>query len=296
MSFSLVSEGNSPVVNVMIMTAQKAAKGLIRDFGELEKLQAAKGVGGFASAADKRAEAIIIDELAKARPEYAILAEESGLIRPLKEVSQFDKNYGFRWIVDPLDGSQNFTHGIAHFAISIAVARFDEVIAGIVFNPVTDEMFLAEKGRGAFLNKQRLRVSGAASLSDMIVATGSTFGFRGARDAGARLQTVAERAGTVRHFGASSLDLAFVAAGRFGAFFERRVKEWDVSAGALLVREAGGTVSLTSYNGPHSNEDFQRHRNEQPSATNSFHNSEYSCSILASNLQVHTELKSLVCL
>ena len=239
-----ISSIYSPAVNVMVMAIQKASKGLIRDFGEIEKLQASrKNFGNFVTTADKRSEDILLDELSKARPEYDIITEERGHVEALKPVSKFDRNAGFRWIIDPLDGTMNFWHGIPYFSISVALEQHNEIIAGVVYNPVTDEMFIAEKGKGAFLNRHRLRVSGRKNFESAIVATGSTFGFRGSKDAGKMLQYISEHVGCIRHFGANSLDLAFVAAGRIDCFFEMNLPIWDYAAGSILVTEAGGMAN-----------------------------------------------------
>jgi myo-inositol-1(or 4)-monophosphatase len=233
-------------MNVMIMAVQKAARGLVRDFGELENLQTStKGFGNFVTTADHHSESILIAELSKARPEYDIITEERGFIEATTPISKFDKNSGFCWIIDPLDGTTNFCHGIPYFSISVALEHQKEIIAGIVYNPVTDEMFIAEKGKGAFLNRKRIRVSGRKNLSEIIAATGSFFGFRGDEGAGAKLDGICRAIGSIRHFGASSLDLAFVASGRIDAFFEKSIPVWDRAAGAILVSEAGGVVALT---------------------------------------------------
>ncbi|MDR2464322.1 MAG: inositol monophosphatase [Holosporales bacterium] len=238
-----VSGRSSAVMNVMILAAQKAARGLIRDFGELEKLQTSKkSFGNFVTTADKRAEALLIEELSNARQEYSILTEERGEIPALKPLSRFDQNGGYRWIIDPLDGTTNFWHGIPYFAVSVALERFGETIAGVVFNPITNELFWAEKGRGAFLNNQRIRVSGRRSLESLLVVTGSTFGFRGDDTGHLKLNTLVGKVGAIRHFGAISLDLAFVAAGRVDAFFEKSVPLWDKAAGCMIVLEAGGVI------------------------------------------------------
>lgn len=235
---------SSATVNVMFLAVQKASKGLIRDFGELEKLQTSKkSFGNFVTTADKRAENILIEELSKSRPEFDFITEESGFIQAVKPLSKFDANSGYCWIIDPLDGTTNFWHGIPHFAVSVALQHKGEIIAGVVYNPVTDEMYWAEKGAGAFLNQQRIRVSGRKTLEEAIVTTGSVFGFRGVNDAGRRLQNLTRKFGAIRHLGASSLDLAFVASGRVDAFFEAEIQLWDRAAGEILVKEAGGVVS-----------------------------------------------------
>lgn len=244
---------SSAVMNVMVLAVQKAAKGLIRDFGELEKLQTSqKSFGNFVTTADHRSETILIEELSKARPEYDILSEEKGEIPALKPRSRFDQNGGYRWIIDPLDGTTNFWHGIPHFAISVALEHYSEIIAGLVYDPIANDLYWAEKGSGAFLNKQRIRVAGRKDLASALVATGSVFGFRNVLDGGKRLQTLSTQIGTIRHLGASSLDLAFVASGRLDAFFETSLPLWDRAAGTILVQEAGGVVSECISNKPDS--------------------------------------------
>lgn len=234
---------SSPVMNVMILAVEKAAKGLIRDFGELEKLQASrKSFGNFVTTADKRSENILIEELSHARPEFDLLSEERGAIAAERPRSRFDQNGGYRWIIDPLDGTTNFWHGIPHFSISVALEHHNEIVAGVVYDPIANDLYWAEKGGGAFLNKQRIRVSGRSALDTAIVATGSTFGMRHIPDAGMRLQKIAPKIGAIRHLGASTLDLAFVASGRIDAFFEADLPLWDKAAGQLLVQEAGGTI------------------------------------------------------
>jgi myo-inositol-1(or 4)-monophosphatase len=229
-------------MNVMILAVQKAARGLIRDFGELEKLQSSKkSFGNFVTTADQRAEAMLIDELSNSRQEYSILSEERGEIQAVSPLSRFDQNGGYRWIIDPLDGTMNFWHGIPHFAISVALERFGETIAGVIYNPVTNELFWAEKGKGAFLNNQRIRVSGRRSLDTLLIGIGSPSSFRD--DARyLKLNALAKKVGAIRNFGAISLDLAFVAAGRIDAFFEKSVPLWDKAAGSVIILEAGGTI------------------------------------------------------
>lgn len=234
---------SSAVMNVMVMAVEKAARGLVRDFGELEKLQASrKGFGNFVTTADRRSEEILIDALAHARPEYDILTEESGSIRAEQHRSRFDQNGGYCWIIDPLDGTTNFWHGVPHFAISVAIEHNGNILAGVVFNPLTSELYWAEQGQGAFLNKQRIRVSGRREMETALLATGSAFGMRGVPGAAQCLQEIASKVGSSRHLGATSLDLAFVASGRLDAFFEADLPLWDRAAGQVLVQEAGGVV------------------------------------------------------
>ena len=227
----------SPVINVMTGAARKAARKLARDFGEVENLQVSrKGPGDFVSAADLRAEKIIHEELAKARPGYGFVMEEAG------RIEGSDKSH--TWIVDPLDGTTNFLHGMPHFAISIALEREGQLVAGLVYNPVTDDLFLAERGQGAYLNDRRLRVAARARMEDAVFATGIPFKGLDWQEAFSReLSAIMPLTAGVRRFGAASLDLAWVAAGRFDGFWEHGLKPWDVAAGILLVREAGGFVT-----------------------------------------------------
>src|SRR5579871_2258418 len=225
---------HSALINVMVAAARKAARTLKRDFGEVEKLQVSlKGPANFVSSADHRAEETLRAELAKARPGYGFLGEEGGR----QEGS--DKTHC--WIVDPLDGTTNFLHGIPQFAISIALERENTIVAGIVYNPITEELFVAERGKGAFLNDQRLRVAARRRLSEAVIACGMPHMGRGDRVIfRSELAAVQEQVAGVRRFGAAALDLAWVAAGRFDAFWERDLSPWDMAAGILMVREAGG--------------------------------------------------------
>ena len=227
----------SPLLNVMTAAALKAAKGLIRDFGELEQLQVSKkGPADFVSKADHKAEAVLRAELSKARPAYSLLMEESGAY-PGTDTSN-------RWIVDPLDGTTNFLHGIPHFAISIALERDGEPFAGVIYSPIPDEMFVAEKGGGAFLNGRRLRVSGRRQVDEALFATGIPF--KGLADHALFLRQLPEVMAVssgVRRFGAAALDLAWVAAGRYDGYWENGLHPWDIAAGIVLVREAGGFVT-----------------------------------------------------
>lgn len=226
----------SALINVMVRAAEKAARGLVRDFGEVEHLQVSrKGPADFVSAADMKAERTLKEELQKARPDFGFLMEESGASK--------GADSSVRWIVDPLDGTTNFLHGIPHFAISIAAEKNGEVIAGVVYEPINDQMFWAEKGQGAFLNHQRLRVSARRQLADAVLATGIPFKGRG--DHGqflAEAEALMSEVAGIRRFGAASLDLAYVAAGRYDGYWERGLSAWDVAAGQLMVTEAGGFV------------------------------------------------------
>jgi myo-inositol-1(or 4)-monophosphatase len=221
----------------MANAALKASRGLLRDFGEVEQLQVSiKGPGDFVSTADLRAERTIRTELTRARPGYGLLFEEGG--------GEAGTDPRHRWIVDPLDGTTNFLHGIPHFAISIALERDGEIVAGLVYDPTRDEMFWAEKGAGAYVNDRRLRVSARRNLGEAVIATGIPFRDRGDHPAYlATLSVVMARTSGVRRFGAAALDLAYVAAGRYDGFWEYGLSPWDVAAGLLLVREAGGYAS-----------------------------------------------------
>ncbi len=221
----------------MIDAARKAARGLARDFGEAQALQVTrKGVADFVSKADLQAEQTIYEALAKARPKFGFVMEERG------EIDGADNSN--RWIVDPLDGTTNFLHGLGHFAISIALERDRQPFAGVIYNPVTDELFWAEKGQGAWLNDRRIRVSGRRDLSECLFATGLPFaGMDGREQALEETKRVLEVTAGIRRFGSAALDLAYVAAGRYDAYWERGLNPWDVAAGACLVREAGGLIS-----------------------------------------------------
>ena len=227
----------SALLNVMTAAARKAGRSLKRDFGEVEKLQVSlKGPANFVSAADHRAEETLRAELGKARPGYGFLGEEGGT----REGA--DKTH--TWIVDPLDGTTNFLHGIPQFAISIALEREGAIVAGLIYNPATDEMFIAEKGKGAFLNEQRIRVAARKRLSDAVIACGLPHIGRGDLKLGAKeTNRMQEQVAGLRRFGAAALDLAWVAAGRLDGYWERDLKPWDMAAGLILVREAGGFVT-----------------------------------------------------
>ena len=227
----------SPTINVMAGAALKAARALKRDFGEVEQLQVSvKGPGDFVSTADLRAERILKTELMRARPGYALLFEEGGA------TEGSDPHH--RWIVDPLDGTTNFLHAIPHFAISIALERDGEVVAGLVYEPTRDEMFWAEKGMGAYLNDRRIRASARRHLADALIGTGIPFREHGDHPLYvATLSRVMAATSGVRRLGAAALDLAYVAAGRYDGFWEFGLRPWDIAAGLLLVREAGGFVS-----------------------------------------------------
>lgn len=237
----------SAIINVMVSAVQKASRGLVRDFGEVENLQVSrKGPADFVSAADLKAEKILRGELAKARPDFGFLMEEGGSV-PAREGSE-----GYRWIIDPLDGTHNFLHGIPHFAITVALEREGEVIAGVTYDPLRDEMYTAEKGGGAFVNGRRIRVSSRRQLVDSIVATGIPRADKpGHLEFLKMLGGMMSRTAGVRRFGSAALDLAYVAAGRFDGYWESNLQPWDIAAGIILVREAGGYVSDLTGGRPH---------------------------------------------
>ena len=234
---------SSPNINVMVKACRKAAKILIRDFGEVEKLQVSlKGPGDFVTVSDKRVEIILIDELQRARPNYSILSEEIGLIK---------KDEEFKWIIDPIDGTANFLHGIPHFGISIGLEHNKEIICGIIYDPIKNEMFFAEKGNGSYLNDQRMRVSARSKLMDCIIFTGGPSFKSNDEDKKLSLkeyEKFSSKVGTpLRKMGSASLDMAYVAAGRCDGFWQRNLNYWDIAAGIILVKEAGGFV--TDFNG-----------------------------------------------
>jgi myo-inositol-1(or 4)-monophosphatase len=240
----------SPHLTVMANAAQKASKRLLRDFAEVEQLQVSiKGPSDYVSQADMRAEQTLYEELERARPGYAFLMEESG--------HRGSENWSWRWVIDPLDGTTNFLHGIPHWAISIALERRlpeggSELAAGLIYAPASDEMFLAEKGGGAFLNEHRLRVSARREMKDAVFATGIPFAAvtPARRLAFARtLGTLMPNVAGVRRFGSAALDLAWVAAGRYDGYWELGLKPWDFAAGLLIVREAGGYATDPSGGG-----------------------------------------------
>lgn len=232
-----MAASRSPLINVMVRAAEKAARSLVRDFGEVEQLQVSKkGPADFVSSADIAAEKAIKAELLKARPDFCFLMEESGETGP--------KDARNRWIVDPLDGTTNFLHGLPHWAISIGAEIDGKIVAGVVYDPVKDELFWAERGQGAFVNSKRLRVSGRRSMDVAMVATGMPFKGRAiAPYYLAQLDLMMQEVAAVRRFGSAALDLAYVAAGRYDAFWEYGLSPWDSAAGAILVAEAGGFVT-----------------------------------------------------
>tara|TARA_B100000902_G_scaffold391202_1_gene441474 strand:+ start:455 stop:1195 length:741 start_codon:yes stop_codon:yes gene_type:complete len=209
-------------LNIMIKAAEKASKAVIRDFGEVEKLQVSKkGPRDFVTKTDKRVEKILIDELSKSKKNYSFISEESGKIN--------NKDQENIWIIDPIDGTTNFLHGIPHFAICIAFRSKEEIVSGLIFDPIKDEMFFAEKNKGAFLNNQRLRVSKKSTLDDCLFSSNHE---------GIKFSKL-----NMRYTGCASLDLAYVASGRLDGFFQKNLNLWDIASGSLMVKEAGGVVN-----------------------------------------------------
>jgi len=257
---------NSPQINLMTKACMKAARSLIRDFGEIENLQvSSKGPGDFVSSADKRTEKILIEELQKAHPEYGIVTEEIGIINK--------SNLKNRWIIDPIDGTMNFLNGIPQFAISIGYEEDGEIKSGLIFNPIINELFCAEKGNGAFLNNSRIRVSNKRKIKDALIVTG---GPKGASKIKEKIFSeyinVSKNVSNVRKFGSAALDIAYVACGRFDGYWQRELNYWDVAAGLVILREAGGFV------------DFFEEDKNQPLKKN----------ILATNSNIHQELRDLI--
>lgn len=265
---------SSPLLNVMVNAVQKAGRALVRDFGEIEHLQVSrKSLGDFVSTADRRAEKILIEELHRARPEFSFLVEESGSI-PGKDLETL-------WIIDPLDGTTNFLHGIPHFAISVGVQKQGELIAGVIYNPITDEMYWAEKGSGAFLNQRRLRVSGRRLLEEALIAAGTPYGKHGDTDHYIRCyQKLVPTVSGLRRSGSAALDLAYVAAGRFDGFIVTNLAAWDIAAGALIIREAGGSVC--NFEG-------------KPDVLDFLTKDAQTGSIISGNEAIYAELRSLIC-
>lgn len=255
----------SPTLSIMIKAAEKAAKGLLRDFNEVEHLQVSrKGPGDFVTAADKKSEEVIFAELQKARPDYSFMMEESGKVK--------GNDPDNIWIIDPLDGTHNFMHGVPHWSISIALETKGQIVAGVVFDPVKDELFTAEKGGGAWLRNRRLRVSGRNVLEQCMINYGQPMPNKDARDVFYKELQAVQSLAMVRRFASAALDMAYVAAGRIDAYWERGVKPWDVAAGVLIVKEAGGFVSSIE------NDD----------------NPVYSGNLVTGNQQVHSDLRKIL--
>jgi len=228
---------SSANINVLVKACRKASKTIIRDFGEIEKLQVSlKGPGDFVTASDKKVEKILIEELQKARPNYSILSEEVG---------QINNDQSFKWIIDPIDGTANFLHGIPHFAISIGLEHNKEIICGIIYDPIKDEMFVAEKGNGSYLNNQRIRVSSRKKLKDCIIFTGGPK--QTSQDKEIAIEEYKKFSSTVnipiRKMGSAALDMAYVGAGRYDGYFQKNLNIWDVAAGIIIIEEAGGKIN-----------------------------------------------------
>ena len=254
-------------LNIMIKASEKASKIIIRDFGEIEKLQvSSKGPGDFVSSADRRTEKIIIDELQKAHPDYCIIAEEREIINELNENN--------KWIIDPIDGTMNFLNGIPQFAISIAYEENSELKCGVIFDPIKNEMFTAEKGNGAYLNNSRIRVSNKKRISDALLVTGGPKHSSAFKDEifNEFVKISKKIFSPIRKYGSAALDLAYVASGRFDGYWQRELNYWDVAAGEILVKEAGGFVNF-----------FDRDKSN-PIKRN----------IIAANSNIHEDLKALI--
>jgi myo-inositol-1(or 4)-monophosphatase len=239
----------SALMNVMTATALKAGRGLKRDFGEIENLQVSlKGPGDFVSVADRRSEKLIFDELSKARAGYGFIMEESG------SIEGSDKSH--LWHVDPLDGTTNFLHGIPIFAVSIALERDGQLVAGVVYNPATDDLYIAERGQGAYHNNRRLRVSGRRDFDLALIGCGVPHLGKAAGHLqfAAELASVMAKVANVRRLGCAAIDLALVASGRLDGFWERKLHSWDIAAGAVLIREAGGFITSID-----ADDDFLQH-------------------------------------
>ena len=258
---------NSPKLNIMHKACMKASKALIRDFGEVEKLQvSSKGPGDFVSSADKRTEKIIIDELLKAYPDYCILSEEAGKIN--------EKNENNRWIIDPIDGTTNFLNGIPQFSISIGYEENKEIKSGLIYDPIKNELFFAESGNGAFLNNSRIRVSKKRKLRDSIIGSGGPKSNSKIKEKiySEYIHISKHIDGPIRKFGSASLDLANVSCGRLDGFWQRELSYWDIAAGIVIIKEAGGFVNLLN------SEETMANKND----------------LIASNSLIHKELTDLI--
>ena len=257
---------NSPQINLITKACMKASRSLIRDFGEIENLQVStKGPGDFVTSADKRTEKILVEELQKAHPDYGIITEETGHINK--------SNTKNRWIIDPIDGTMNFLNGIPQFAISIGYEEDGEIKCGVIFNPILNEMFCAEKGNGAYLNNSRIRVSNKKSIQDSIIVTGGPKQSSKIKEKiFSEYINVSKNVSNVRKFGSAALDMAYVASGRFDGYWQRELNYWDIAAGIIIIKEAGGFVNFFEYDS-----NFPIKRN-----------------IIASNSNIHEELKDLI--
>ena len=256
----------SPQMNLITKACMKASRSLIRDFGEIENLQvSSKGPGDFVTSADKRTEKILIEELQKAHPEYGIITEETGIINK--------SNTKNRWIIDPIDGTFNFMNGVPQFAISIGYEEENEIKCGVIFNPIMNEMFCAEKGNGAYLNNSRIRVSKKNKIKDALIVTGGPKAASKIKDKiFSEYINVSNNVSNVRKFGSAALDVAYVACGRFDGYWQRELNYWDIAAGIIILKEAGGFV------------DFFEEDKNAPLKKN----------ILASNSFIHEELRELI--
>ena len=257
---------NSPKMNLITKACMKASRSLIRDFGEIENLQvSSKGPGDFVTSADKRTEKILIEELQKAYPEYGIISEETGIINK--------SNIKNRWIIDPIDGTFNFMNGIPQFAISIGYEEENEIKCGVIFNPIMNEMFYAEKGNGAYLNNSRIRVSKKNKIRDALIVTGGPKGASKIKDKiFSEYINVSNNVSNVRKFGSAALDIAYVACGRFDGYWQRELNYWDIAAGIIILKEAGGFLDFFE-----ENKNFPLKKN-----------------ILASNSLIHGKLSELI--
>ena len=253
-------------MNIITKACMKASRPLIRDYGEVDNLQVStKGPGDFVSSADKRTERILIEELQKAHPDYGIITEETGIINK--------SNIKNRWIIDPIDGTMNFLNGIPQFAISVGYEEDNEMKSGIIFNPIMNEMFFAEKGNGAYLNNSRIRVSKKKKIKDALIVTGGPKQASKIKDKiFSEYINVSKHVSNVRKFGSAALDMAYVACGRFDGYWQRELNYWDVAAGIIILKEAGGFI------------DFFEIDNKAPLKKN----------ILASNSNIHKELSDLI--
>ena len=256
----------SPNLNIMIKACEKASKVIIRDFGEIENLQVSKkGPRDFVTKTDKKVEKILIEELSKAKKNYSFITEESGIIK--------NTNEDACWIIDPIDGTMNFLNGIPQFAISIAYEENNEVKCGVIFNPIMNEMFCAEKGNGSYLNNSRIRVSNKKKINDALIVTGGPKGASKIKDKiFSEYINVSKNVSNVRKFGSAALDIAYVACGRFDGYWQRELNYWDIAAGIIILKEAGGYV------------DFFEEDEKLPLKKN----------ILASNSFIHEELRGLI--
>ena len=258
---------NSPQINIISKACMKASRSLIRDFGEIEKLQVStKAPGDFVTSADKRTEKILIEELQKAHPDYGILTEETGVINK--------SNLSKRWIIDPIDGTSNFLNGIPQFAISIGYEENNEIKCGVIFDPIKNEMFFAEKGNGAYLNNSRIRVSNKKKLENALLVTGGPKNSSKIKDKiFSEFILVSKKIlSPIRKFGSAALDLAYVSCGRFDGLWQRELNLWDIAAGIIILKEAGGFI------------DYFEKDSKLPLKRN----------ILASNANIHEELKGLI--